>query len=44
MYMCVYVISFSLYCGMWYDRRWEDSIKMDLKEIEWEGMHWIQLA
>jgi hypothetical protein len=25
-------------------RRWEDSIKMDLREIGWGGMHWIDLA
>jgi hypothetical protein len=24
--------------------RWEDSIKMDLKDIEWEGVNWISLA
>jgi hypothetical protein len=21
--------------------RWEDNIKTDLKEIKWEGVHWI---
>ena len=25
-------------------RRWEDNIKMDHKEVEWEGIDWIQLA
>jgi hypothetical protein len=25
-------------------RRWVDSIKMDLREIEWDGMDWIDLA
>jgi hypothetical protein len=25
-------------------RRWEDSIKMDHREIEWVGMDWIDLA
>jgi hypothetical protein len=25
-------------------RRWADNIKMDLREIEWEGMDWIDLA
>jgi hypothetical protein len=25
-------------------RRWEDSIKMDLREIGWYGMDWIDLA
>jgi hypothetical protein len=24
--------------------RWEDNIKMDLKEIGWGGMDWIDLA
>jgi hypothetical protein len=25
-------------------RRWEDNIKMDLREIGWGGMDWIYLA
>jgi hypothetical protein len=25
-------------------RRWEDNIKMDLREVGWEGMDWIILA
>jgi hypothetical protein len=25
-------------------RRWENSIKMDLREVEWGGMDWINLA
>jgi hypothetical protein len=25
-------------------RRWEDNIKMDLREVGWEGMDWIVLA
>jgi hypothetical protein len=25
-------------------RRWVDNIKMDLTEIEWDGMDWIDLA
>jgi hypothetical protein len=25
-------------------RRWEDGIKMDLREIGWGGLEWIQLA
>jgi hypothetical protein len=24
--------------------RWEDNIIMDLREIGWEGVNWIQLA
>jgi hypothetical protein len=24
--------------------RWEDNIKMDLREIEWRGVDWIHLA
>jgi hypothetical protein len=24
--------------------RWEGNIRMDLKEIGWEGMDWVQLA
>jgi len=24
--------------------RWEDSLRMDLKEIEWEDVDWIHLA
>jgi len=25
-------------------RRWEDNIKMDLKKVSCEGVHWIDLA
>jgi hypothetical protein len=25
-------------------RRWVDNIKICLKEIEWDGMEWIELA
>jgi hypothetical protein len=25
-------------------RRWEDNIKMDLQEVGWEGMDWINMA
>jgi hypothetical protein len=25
-------------------RRWEDNIKMDLQEVGWVGMNWIELA
>jgi hypothetical protein len=25
-------------------RRWEDAIRMDLREIGWVGMDWIHLA
>jgi hypothetical protein len=25
-------------------RRWEDNIRMDLREIGWEGVDWILLA
>jgi hypothetical protein len=25
-------------------RRWEDNIRMDLREIGWGGMYWIDLA
>jgi hypothetical protein len=25
-------------------RRWENNIKMDIREIEWEGADWINLA
>jgi hypothetical protein len=24
--------------------RWEDNIKMDLREIGWSGMNWVNLA
>jgi hypothetical protein len=26
------------------NRRWVDNIKMDLREIGWDGMDWIELA
>jgi hypothetical protein len=25
-------------------RRWKDNIRMDLKEMGWEGVNWINLA
>jgi hypothetical protein len=25
-------------------RRWEDNIKMDLQEVGWGGMYWINMA
>jgi hypothetical protein len=25
-------------------RRWEDNIKMDLQEVGWVGMNWLELA
>jgi hypothetical protein len=25
-------------------RRWEDNIAMNLREIGWDGMHWINMA
>jgi hypothetical protein len=25
-------------------RRWVDNIKMDLREIEWDGVDWIDMA
>jgi hypothetical protein len=25
-------------------RRWVDNIKMDLREVEWDGRNWIDLA
>ena len=28
----------------WPRRRWEDNIKMDLQDVRWGGMGWIDLA
>jgi hypothetical protein len=25
-------------------RRWEDNIRMDVREIGWEGVDWVHLA
>jgi hypothetical protein len=25
-------------------RKWMDNIKMDLREVEWDGRNWIDLA
>ena len=25
-------------------RRWEDNTKLDRRECEWEGVHWIDVA
>jgi hypothetical protein len=27
-----------------YRRRWENNVRMDLREIVWEGVDWIHLA
>jgi hypothetical protein len=27
-----------------FDRKWEDNIKLDLKEVGWAGLDWIDLA
>jgi hypothetical protein len=45
-----YLISHSLSAGEFRElfdqdvRRWEDSIKIDFREIGWDGMDWIDLA
>jgi hypothetical protein len=28
----------------WPRRRWKDNIRMDLREIGWDGIDWIDLA
>jgi hypothetical protein len=40
-----------MHIGFWWEsrkerprRRWEDNIKMDLREVGWVGMDWIDLA
>jgi hypothetical protein len=42
-----------MHIGYWWEsqkpqgrprRRWVDNIKMDLREIAWDGMDWIDLA
>jgi hypothetical protein len=38
-----------IHTGFWwgnlrYRIRWEDNIKMDLQEVGWVGMDWIDLA
>jgi len=41
-----------LHVGFWWTKlkerdnlhKWADNIKMNLKEIGWEGMEWINLA
>jgi hypothetical protein len=25
-------------------RRWDDNIRMDLREIGWEGVHWMHVS
>jgi hypothetical protein len=41
-----------MHIGYWWEsqkergrsrRRWVDNIKMDLREIEWDGMNWMEL-
>jgi len=26
------------------ERRWEDNVIMDLRDVGWEGVHWMHLA
>jgi len=36
-----------VYTGFWWGRLWrklEDNIKMDLQEVQCEGIEWIELA
>jgi hypothetical protein len=42
-----------MHIGYWWEsqkervrprRRWVDNIKIDLREIGWDGMDWIELA
>jgi hypothetical protein len=35
---------FDLFSVSYEDCRWVDSIKIDLREIGWDGMDWIDLA
>ncbi|KAJ4429920.1 hypothetical protein ANN_22124 [Periplaneta americana] len=44
-------ITYCLYCAFNYNihsyvprRRWEDNIKMDLREVGYDGRDWINLA
>jgi hypothetical protein len=30
--------------GIWEQSRWEDNIQMDLREIGWGGVDWIDLV
>jgi hypothetical protein len=38
-----------VHTGFWWGdpgrprRRWEDNIKMDIREVGWGGMNWIEL-
>jgi hypothetical protein len=27
-----------------FKRRWEDTVRMDIREARWEDVHWIHLA
>jgi hypothetical protein len=41
------IINALLFSLQWYGaarRRWMDNIKMDLREIGWEGVDWIDMA
>jgi hypothetical protein len=29
---------------VWETRKWEDNIKMDLKDVGWEGVDWIHVT
>jgi hypothetical protein len=40
----VYVAGFDSFILQNLCRGWVENIKMDLREIEWDGMDWIDLA
>jgi hypothetical protein len=33
-----------LHIGYLWERGWVNNIKMDIREVEWDGMDWIHLA
>jgi hypothetical protein len=36
-----------MHIGYWWEsprRRWMDNIKMDVREIGWDGVDWIDMA
>jgi hypothetical protein len=36
--------TYNLICELWYGNRWEDDMKMNLKEREYENMDCFQVA
>jgi hypothetical protein len=42
--LCLYYYSCKFSSYLYFRRRWVDNIKIDLREVRWNGVDWIELA